>query len=292
MLPGLTPIQAGFVHEHLGATELVRDMGWHQVDTQVLHVRAAGDRDVVVKAASAPQGRHHLVRELRAHLGGAVAPLVALQRAGKMVAGDADTGVLVLEYQPGTLVEGTEAERDPRVHEEAGRLLRVVHAHPAPDGEWAALANSRALRWLDTTPHRLKNAHAAAARRILQAEGGAGAGPPVEIVHTHGDWQPRNWQLEAGRLHIIDWGRYERRPAYTDLVRCAAQQWREDPALADAFVRGYGSDPRLDVGWKIECLRQAVGTACWARQVGDEAFEAQGFEMVREALKALGECVD
>jgi hypothetical protein len=65
----------------------------------------------------------------------------------------------------------------------------------------------------------------------------------------------------------------------------AAQQLHGRPDLEAAFVEGYGQDPREPDAWRRSLLREAVGTACWAHQVGDVAFEAQGHAMVADALR-------
>ncbi|MFF0343180.1 hypothetical protein [Kribbella sp. NPDC004875] len=67
--------------------------------------------------------------------------------------------------------------------------------------------------------------------------------------------------------------RAELRPAYTGLVRLAAQQFRVGPTLETAFVDGYGGDPRGPAAWYRARVREAVNTAVWAHHVGDEAFE-------------------
>ena len=106
------------------------------------------------------------------------------------------------------------------------------------------------------------------------------------LVPTHGDWQPRNWLVHDGVVSVIDLGRADLRPAMTDLTRLAAQDFRRDPRLEAAFLEGYGSDPREPSAWHRTRLREAVGTAVWAHQVGDEAFEAQGHRMIEDALAA------
>lgn len=63
-----------------------------------------------------------------------------------------------------------------------------------------------------------------------------------------------------------------------------AQQFRTDPALEAAFLEGYGGDPRAPDAWHRTRVREAIGTAVWAHQVGDGAFEKQGHRMVVEAL--------
>ncbi|WP_231979647.1 hypothetical protein [Tessaracoccus coleopterorum] len=54
--------------------------------------------------------------------------------------------------------------------------------------------------------------------------------------------------------------------------------------MEDAFLDGYGSDPRDRERWPVELLREAVGTAAWAFQTGNEAFEAHGRECLDRAL--------
>lgn len=67
--------------------------------------------------------------------------------------------------------------------------------------------------------------------------------------------------------------------------------WDEDRLLApqarleEAFLRGYGGDPRTEEVWRMDLLRDAIGTAVWAFQVGDTGFEAQGHRMLAEALE-------
>ena len=68
--------------------------------------------------------------------------------------------------------------------------------------------------------------------------------PPATLVPTHGDWQPRNWLVHEGLVSIIDFGRADLRPAWTDFSRLAAGQFLEDAALEAAFLEGYGEDPR------------------------------------------------
>jgi hypothetical protein len=65
----------------------------------------------------------------------------------------------------------------------------------------------------------------------------------------------------------------------------ASQQFRGRADLEAAFVDGYGQDPREPDAWHRSLLREAVGTACWAHQVGDAAFEAQGHAMVADVLR-------
>lgn len=108
--------------------------------------------------------------------------------------------------------------------------------------------------------------------------------PMTTVVPTHGDWQPRNWLVHNGTVSVIDFGRADLRAALTDLARLAVQQFRDDPTLETAFLDGYGTDSREPEAWQRNRIREAIGTAVWAYQVGEEAFERQGHRMIAEAL--------
>ena len=138
---------------------------------------------------------------------------------------------------------------------------------------------NRALAWLYGR-HRIEEYVAERAAALL----GAYEPEPVIVVPTHGDWQPRNWLINGTELRVIDFGRYELRPAASDLSRLAVQQWRAVPRLEEAFFAGYGSDPRDTKLWNVMQLREAVSTAAWAYRVGDQKFEEQGHRMLRDAL--------
>lgn len=277
--PGLDAAQRALVAEWLPDAELVRDMSWGLVDTTVLHVRTPG-ADAVVKAAG--HGDTHLPREIAAH-DGHTTVLVASGRAALLREASVEKRVILLDHLPGVLVLGTDAEWEPRVHAQAGDMLRRLHAQQGhADSDHEARATARALFWLDQ-PHRVDPATAARARATLDAA----PTPEVVLVPTHGDWHPRNWLIDDDVVRAIDFGRFAFRPAATDLTRLAAQQWRDRPDLEAAFFDGYGADPRDPELWRLEALRQAIGTACWAFKVGDEAFEAQGHRMLAEALNAF-----
>lgn len=271
--------QAAWVHARLSEPTLIDDLSWDSSDSVVLHVRTT-DGDVIVKAGG--PANHHIGREINAHVGW-TAPLEATGHAARLLDSSADERVMVLAHLPGELVEGTDAEGHPSTYVQAGNLLRRLHdREQRTDAGYERRANERALAWLDGT-HRVDRASAAQARGVLLADPAA----PVTVVPTHGDWQPRNWLVDDGTVRVIDFGRFAFRPAASDLARLAAQQWRDDPTLEAAFFTGYGGDPRIPDRWRMDALREAIGTACWAFQVGDEAFEAQGHRMIAEALAAF-----
>ncbi len=278
---GLRTDQRDFAASVLGDDlELRSDMSWGQTDTRVLRM-TAGAKDFVIKAAG--PSNHHIGREISAHET-RTAPLRSRDLCGRLVAADRESNVLITTFVPGELVEGTPAELAPDVYEQAGALLRAFHSQAARlDDEYEARATDQALRRLDQN-HRIASDIADRAREIL-----TGYRPrPIPVVPTHGDWQPRNWVFDGTRLRVIDFGRFDYRPAATDLCRLAVQQWRSAPGLEIAFMSGYLADPRDPEVWGIDLLREAVGTAVWAFHVGDELFEQQGHRMLREAIEHFG----
>lgn len=272
----LGPEQSKLAESWLEAPQLVADLSWGLVDTKVLHVHSPAG-PVIVKAGA--PANHHLAREIAAHKA-FTRPLVEQGRAARVLHAEPRANVLVMEYLDGLLVEGTPAEQAPDTYVQAGRLLKLLHGQETrTDGSYEARATSAALAWLERD-HRIDSEIDQEARRRL-----AGYRPQATaVVPTHGDWQPRNWLIHRGEVRIIDFGRFAFRPAATDLCRLAVQQWRGQPELEQAFLAGYGADPRSEAAWRIALLREAIGTAVWAFQVGDEAFENQGHRMLREAL--------
>ncbi len=272
----LSAQQAGFVESLFPDVRLLNDLSWNLVDTAVLEVEHCGRRYVVKAAGPA---NHHIGREMDAHES-FTNIWAAKDKAPSLVNANRSLNLLVTEYLEGCLVEGGAAEYDADTHRQAGRLLRAFHAQAARvDPRYEKVATAKAMAWLDK-PHRTEEAAAERARRILAAY----RPESVAAVPTHGDWQPRNWLMNGTELRIIDFGRFGFRPALSDLCRLAAQQWRLRPELEDAFLEGYGSDPRDCRLWNLTMLREAVSTAAWAFHVGDREFEKQGHRMLRDAL--------
>lgn len=272
----LDNVSSRLVEQHLSEPELIDDLSWGIVDTKVLRVRG-DDRDVIVKTAG--PGNHHIGREITANES-YTTPLVSSKRTGTLIAADRAANTLILSYQPGTLVEGTGHEFDPDVYAQAGSVLRDFQGQSSRvDDDYEARVTDRAVRWLDSD-HRISPEIEAEARSILVLYRPL----PIVVVPTHGDWQPRNWLIHDGRVRIIDFGRFAFRPPSTDLCRIAMKQWREGAGLETAFLDGYGHDPRDERTWLIDLLREAIGTACWAFQVGDDAFEAHGHRLLDELI--------
>lgn len=275
-MQGLTERQRELVATWLPGARVVHDHAWGLLEGAVLEVETDGGRFAVKAGGPA---NHHIGREITAHET-MTAPLVALGLAPRLVAADREANLLATEWLEGELVLDTAAASEPDTWRQAGELLRLLHGQDArTDVAWGARRIESALAALDR-PHRIAPADADAARRILERW----TPRPVVVVPTHGDWQPRNWLLSDGELRIIDFGRADRRPAMSDLTRVAGSDWTRHPGLEKAFLDGYGDDPRDPDAWEILLLCEAISTAVWALQVGDEAFEREGLRLIAASL--------
>lgn len=255
---------------------VAKNHSWGLVGTTVLEVMSDGER-YIVKAGDADD--HHVARELRAHRNW-LEPWSARGRAPQLVRADADAKLLLTRYLPGDLVEGHTCESFPDTYYQAGELLVQMHEQFAIEDEtFEAREKAKALAWLDKG-HRIPSD----LESRLRAEVESWPTPAVTLVPTHGDWHPRNWLVHDGIVNAIDFGRADLRPPLTDFARLAARQFRAEPALEEAFLEGYGGDPRTNAAWRRNQVRDAISTAVWAYLVGDEPFEEQGHRMIVEAL--------
>lgn len=276
-LDALSARQRGLLASWLPGAVVERSHGWGLVATTVLEVVRGNDR-FIVKAGGPVD--HHIARELEAHEKW-VAPWTSVGRAPVLLHGDRDAKLLVTRYLPGQLVLGTAYADSPDTYLQAGHLLALLHGQcdPVVDDSYEASENAKSLAWLDK-PHHIE----ASTEERLRADIASWPVPEARLVPTHGDWQPRNWLVHDGSVRVIDFGRAALRPAMSDLARLATQDFTRDPRLGKAFLEGYGRDPREAGAWHRFLVREAVGTAVWAHEVGDEAFEAQGHRMIAAAL--------
>jgi len=276
--PGLSVDQSALVDAWFPRAELVADHSWGLVESTVLQLRRAdldGDSAAGVTVKAGGPGNHHVDRELTAHET-VVAPLAELGAAPRLLHGDRDRRVLATTFLPGTLVQGHPAEGEPDTYRQAGRLLAVLHGQAArEDPTYDEREDAEALARLGR-PHRVGASMVERLRKELTSS----TPDPRPVVPTHGDWQPRNWLVDGNRVLVIDFGRTAWRPVETDLVRLAAQQLAGRQDLEEAFYDGYGRDPREAASWRRALLREAVGTAVYAHQVGEEAFEQHGHRMI------------
>ncbi|WP_265446945.1 phosphotransferase [Flexivirga meconopsidis] len=274
--PSLTTRQRELLDAWLPGYAVVADHTWGLDDRVVLEIAQSGRR-FIVKAGG--EAEKHIAREIHAHR--EWVPIWAVTgHAPKLVHADAAAKLLVTAHLPGRLVLDSPAQDDPECYRQAGRLLAQFHGqHQGIDDDYLATAHDRMVHWLDAD-HRIAPE---TVERLRDAMRDWPTGP-APVVPTHGDWQPRNWLVDGGQVRIIDFGRAELRPAATDFARLARQDVERSPALEQAFFEGYGVDPREPDAWRRMLLHEAVGSAVWAYQVGDEDFEAQGHRMIGQAL--------
>lgn len=274
-VPALDDAQRGLLDLWLGEWRVVEDLSWpHGIAT--LRLRSAGG-DSIVKASTAS---HHIGREIDAYrfLGDRFAG-----RIPRFVHGDVESRILLLDYLEGDLAQGTDAEWDPAVYEQAGRFLAELQIPGAVSDSYLSDLIAKAGRYLDAADGMIPDDHARALRTRLEAITAA----PVRLSFTHGDWQARNWLVHEGELRVIDFGRGEQRHGTHDLVRLETQQFLSKPELRAAFYRGFGGEPvGGDARWlAVEELFAAVATVPWARQFGDPGFEEHGREMIRRIVE-------
>lgn len=275
-IPSLTTPQRRLLEAWLPAATLVRDHGWGLVQTTVLQVACAGEQ-YIVKAGGSDD--RHIAREITAHRHW-LAPWTSIGRAPELVRCDETAKLVVTRYLPGELVLRHPSSGEPDIFRQAGALLAALHAQEwVVDTDHERRENARALAWL-AAPHRIAPAVVAEARRRIEHW------PQVAsvLVPTHGDWQPRNWLVHDGIVSAIDFGRAAMRPAATDLARLAVRDFARRPDLEGAFLDGYGADPRDREAWQRIRIREAIATAAWAHQVGDQPFEQEGLRALEHAL--------
>lgn len=273
----LTTRQRELLDAWLPGATFVKDHGWGLVQTTVLQVRRGGEH-YIVKAGGASDG--HIAREITAHRRW-LTPWTSRRRAPQLVRCDEEAKLVVTRFLPGELVLGHPSADDPETYRQAGALLAAFHAQEcAEDPDHEQRENDRTLAWLDK-PHRI------APEVVAEVRARIAGWPRVAstLVPTHGDWQPRNWLVHDGVVSVIDFGRAAMRPAATDLARLAVRDFARDPELEHAFLDGYGTDPRDPEAWRRNRIREAVATASWAYQVGDEAFEQEGLRGLAIALE-------
>lgn len=277
-LPALTDDQQALLTHWLPGAVLVHDHSWHLVQTTVLQLEAPAHGTVIVKAGGLAD--HHLRRELRAHREW-LDPWVRTGHAPQILHADADAKLLVTKFLPGTLVEGDPAQEDPETYRQAGELLARFHAQQVEAStDWNSQLAHRALGWFER-PHRIDAESVTALRAEIDSWTRQGE---VALVPTHGDWQPRNWLIHQGEVRVIDFGRADLRPRVEDFARLARQDFARDPQLEEAFVLGYGHDPRDGDLWRRTLVVEAIGTAVWAHGVGNESFERVGLRQITQLL--------
>lgn len=284
--PGLSARQREYLENAYPEAVVEADHSWPFGITVLEFVHS--ERRLLLKASATS---HHLEREYRAHtrwLDSLASDVPAL------VEFDAGAGVLVKTFLPGRIALGAPEEHDAGSFRQAGVLLRRLHRGTAPRRapNYEASMATKTRAWLGRASGLAPAEHLARVADWLD-----GFRPrPVELVPTHGDYQPRNWLVRpGGRIAVIDFGRAELRPWYSDLVRMEHHDFALHPELKAAFMDGYGPEPVPGAagegfpvpGRRLDELMQALGTLVWSRDMGDAGFEEHGRSMLIRTLSRL-----
>jgi aminoglycoside phosphotransferase len=176
---------------------------------------------------------------------------------------------------PGPSPSGGTGQADElAVHHDAGVALRLLHdaQPPRPCPDLGAVKTAELGQLAPQAGGLLSNrelAFAASAAAALTATG------PVGLVPCHGDYTPRNWLADRGRVRVIDfeWARLD--APHADLARLYLAIWQARPDLRTAFLDGYGRplDDRASVLLRGCAAVRAVWLIVKARQTSQPSFE-------------------
>jgi Ser/Thr protein kinase RdoA (MazF antagonist) len=252
----------------VGRCDLVADLSWEIPLAVVLHLRTAAGRNVVAKRHA---DQNLFDGELLAYE--RWVPSIA-ERAPELVGFDRDARVLVITMLDGSSPDPTASS----VQLEAGSILRRFHdAEPHPVAQdWFEQRMSRARSWAaEADPGVIDPDDLEWALAQIQPF----VGLEVPMVPCHGDWQPRNWLVDAsGCIRVIDFERAKPSWWIHDLQRLVWQEWAATPALAPAFLEGYGralAPHEIDGLWASSAAGHIVQIA-WATHHGDARFADDG----------------
>lgn len=274
---GVSDHQRELLDEWLPGAVVAHDRSWG-LKASVVYEVAADEGAFVVKAGN--DADRSVRREIRAHQEW-TSPWTAMGLAPRLEHANVEAKLLVTRYLDGDPILDTPHEDDPAIHQQAGAMLRELHAQSASvDPEWEATENAMVAERLDH-PHRIAPDDVARLRELLETL----ETPPVTVVPTHGDWQPRNWILQEGKVAGIDFGRSMLRPAWTDFWFLHTKYFSRDRRLEEAFLDGYGSDPRQEAGWFSARVREAIGPAAWGFQIQHQEYEQLGHDLIAEVLR-------
>lgn len=272
----LTDAQRCLLDEWFGDWRIERDHSWPLQDTVVLHA-SAGSRSYIVKASCTS---HHIDREIEAHeqLSGRFTGW-----APRLVHASAAQRILVTEYLPGELVEGTDAELAQDTYQQAGARLRDLLIPGTVSKDYLERVKAKASQSIAAAGELVEPGQLAQLRDILSAI----PGRPIALSFTHGGFQPRNWLMNDGQLFVIDFGRADQRHWTSDLVRLHSQQFVDHEPLKEAFFSGLQRElTAVDSdAFRIEQVQQAIGTVVWAHGIHDAEFEDHGRRMIRLILQ-------
>ncbi|MFI9630049.1 aminoglycoside phosphotransferase family protein [Streptomyces sp. NPDC052042] len=230
--------------EYLSGLDTIEDRSWPRSSSRVWRV-AAGPRSAFVKLSPS---RLDYDREAAGYA--YTGRLLAEHEAPRLLAADAHLRALLSSPLPGQVVRDLPLDLDVelRLHENAGRLLRLWH-DASDSGSAADRAAVRAAMQEqaqeaadcleDTAVHlaadRIALVEAASKDLVELAE-------QVPLVFRHGDYATRNWLYDAktGRHGLIDFAMAQYGVAAEEFVWLGGAVWPTRPDLKDAYFTGYG----------------------------------------------------
>lgn len=263
----------------VGRCEVVSDLSWDLDLSNVLVLRPT-DGEAVVAKRHVDAGQFG--RELHAYR--RWVPAIA-DRAPRLLGVAEDECVLVMSLLPGRLAQHLQLDTAETVHRDAGVVLRRFHdAQPAvPHPAWAEDREARLREWLADAPEGLLDpndiAWAFGEARALRTL------PAPAVVPCHGDWQPRNWLIDADLLvRTFDFEHARLSWWIHDLQRLVWQEWASVPSLAVAFLEGYGrglTEDEVCGLWSSTAIGHIIQIV-WASRHGDTGYAAKGREHLQE----------
>lgn len=267
------------VDAFLGPCELIRDLSWSLELATVLELRLQNGEAVIAKS----HADHDLfLAEVDAYR--RWVPAIA-DRAPRLLGVNEEHQVLVLSRLQGRSPAGLSPEETLIAHQDAGYVLRRLHAAepPRPEPEWASHREKNLRRWLAEAPKGLLDA--ADVAWALEQVAGLRKLPTPTVVPCHGDWQPRNWLVDDHlRVFAFDFERARLSWWIHDLQRLIWQEWASMPPLMAAFLDGYGRDLteyELEGLWCNTAAGHLVQIV-WATTNGDLGYADEGRNHLRE----------
>ncbi|MCX5357798.1 aminoglycoside phosphotransferase family protein [Streptomyces sp. NBC_00124] len=273
----------GWAQSVVGPVHLARDVS-HDRDNSLVWTLSCATGVVFAKVAPTPKAFARDTRALRE-----VAPGMEPGTAPLLLAADPLQQALLLSPVPGRMVKSLSLTRAEQrtLHRQAGRWLRRFHggigelspldrADAAAEVARAATVGEkhlvRAGDLITPEGHRTVRRHAAALGRL----------GPLPAGYIHGDFQERNWLLDAGPaarvFGTVDLERARPHAAVADLVPLACGSWVGHPDLQDAFFEGYGRPLTAEEQGALRCLSvlDAASAIAWGVPNGDDLIVARG----------------
>lgn len=274
-----------FCQQSLGPLQQSTFCGWDHAESSVWKVVSESGRAAYLKQHRQPR---KFAQESRAyaewlpHLSAFTPQLIAKLEGAQ--------NALLLSPVLGELVEtsqlGTVDLHD--LYIQAGHFLNKLHTLPFSDEDELPIGEAVAQRtgaWTGKRAEGIINANDIAWVRARVSE----TLPLLQMytrVPCHRDYTARNWLVNEGKLYVIDFEHARADLWFLDVERMWSDVWRERPFLEAAFWEGYGRTLKEEERGILERLAalNALSTVVWAKEHGDEEFEAFG-RGVLERLK-------